>query len=155
MCDANLSYASVHWKEQAFSDGMPPYTADLVDVAYMELLFRTKANEYAADGCFDFAYRIVGTGSMIVDLALRAIHGEPGSEERERSVRSIYGLSQQAYEESLDRSRFAVRDWNARFPELDGTDMPQELLELYRTTWAEFTEPRGLSDIKLGYDKHH
>jgi len=155
MDKTHLSYASVHWEEQPFTKDYSPYLSELVDVALMELAFRDKANEYADKGNFDFADRVVKTGSVIVDYGIRAINGEPGSEEREKGIRAITSTSQ-ALEESLDRCRVPSSHWKDVFADSeDDTNIPQELLDLYNEVWAIFAEPRDLSHVKFGYTKHH
>lgn len=148
------TYSSAHWPLSGGYEDRLPNKAELMDVAIMEKTFREAANQYALAGNYDFAQRVVLTGGEIVELGIRVISGAPG-EERQRNIRSIWGIREQVYESSLERARIPYYQWHEYFGDADTTCIPQELLELYRSTWGRFAKDYGIEHIKLGYDQHH
>lgn len=148
----NISYASAHWHDER-GRGLAPNTFPVVSVAEMEEKLRNVANEYAAQGNYDYARRVYRTGMVLSDVALMATTvGEQGSEEREYAVRraGASGASQ-ALNNSRDGEDVPM-DRRIEYTESGGQyAMPKELYDLYQEVWAVFAEENQI-DIQLGYD---
>ena len=147
------SMPAIHWPEHDGS--LEPFHPWLMDVAKMQNIFYTKTNTYAAGRNFDYADRIVRTGSHIVELALTVCHQQAAPpHDKNRFRGSINGHINQSIHDAQDRIRIPHGRYD-EYQENGGTDnVPAELSTLFQGTWSQFRDEHQLDLPDLNMHSH-